>query len=493
MIHKKLEEVLFVLPADTLLEVRLFIQSPYFTHNSNVSTLLQLYDYILEFKNNNPHATLDKEQTAMLFFPTIPFVKGKKHAIDNLSSELFSIVKKFLGQKEMEKNQDFLEGLALSRFYRKNGFENRFFQTITSLRKKEDQKRCRFNQYYLNQYLIEEEFANYKGLNNTFVDDSNLTAKDRKLDVYYAILKFDQIFHFLNQQSKANITTTVSPNLRKFLWESSEPGEILDLPVIQLYKLAINLLENTGNTSDTEFFDLLDEIEEQLPFHKLKDLRAFQRTLLIRRYNQSSDKVNSSTLFSTYKDHLEKALLLYDNKITVHSFKNLAIFALKFKEYNWIEQFFNDYPPERICGTKYPFEIHSLRRADYHYYIGEYDRALELINYKAFEDPQSSIVADVLQIKIYFETENDILEYRLKSMDQKVRRTNLADSVKNRYYNFIKKTDKLIKYGGLAKDHKKLSKLKEELISMPDIIEREWLLEKTMEALGEETKTAVPE
>ena len=78
-------------------------------------------------------------------------------------------------------------------------------------------------------------------------------------------------------------------------------------------------------------------------------------------------------------------------------------------------------------------------------------------------------------------------------MDQKVRRTNLADSVKNRYYNFIKKTDKLIKYGGLAKDHKKLSKLKEELISMPDIIEREWLLEKTMEALGEETKTAVPE
>ncbi|MEZ4918967.1 MAG: hypothetical protein R2792_07640 [Saprospiraceae bacterium] len=243
-----------------------------------------------------------------------------------------------------------------------------------------------------------------------------------------------------------------------------------------------------NNDLFTQFCSLIEQCELQLPVEKAKDFRAIQRNIIIKKHGNYSNVENLKLVFDIYKSHLQSGYLLYSNSITVSAFRNLAIFALKLRQFAWIEQFFNDFPPERICGTKYPAELHSLRRADYHYYIGEYDKALELINYRPFEDPQSSILADVLQIKIYFETNKEILDYRLKSMEQKVRRTNLADSLKPKYFNFIKKVNKLNKYGGLAKDITKLKNLKKELFELPNILERDWLLEKTVEVLGEKPR-----
>jgi hypothetical protein len=494
MFHKKLLEILGSFTPEEVNLLRQYIISPYFRPNRENKQIVILFDILNlhNFDRNNPN--LSKTKIAKTLFPKVVLINGKKHPIDNLASALFAVVKSYLGQKEMEKNQEFMQGLALAKIYRKNGFESRFIQSISNLRKQEEKTKVRYLQYHFNQYLIEEEEAQFQGLYFSFSNDTNLSNKDQKLDLFYCILKFDHLLNIASQKDKAQIALLPPKQVIDFIYQYSEPGMPFDTPIIQLYRTTLSLFNDPlNNDLFTQFCSLIEQCEFQLPVEKAKDFRAIQRNLILKKHGNYSNIENLKLVFETYKSHLQSGYLLYSNSITVSAFKNLAILALKLKKFTWIEQFFNDYPPERICGTKYPFEIHSLRRADYHYYIGEYDRALELINYKAFEDPQSSIVADVLQIKIYFETENDILEYRLKSMDQKVRRTNLADSVKNRYYNFIKKTDKLIKYGGLAKDHKKLSKLKEELISMPDIIEREWLLEKTMEALGEETKTAVPE
>jgi len=118
-----------------------------------------------------------------------------------------------------------------------------------------------------------------------------------------------------------------------------------------------------------------------------------------------------------------------------------------------------------------------LNFGEYHFYKKEYEAAKDRVTYRPFENPQISILADVLLVKIYFETKDELLDYRMKALDQKVRRTKIAFFLKECYYNFLKKLDKVIKYGW-QKNSAKRHKLVEEIKTIPEIIEREWLLEK---------------
>ncbi|MCW5923495.1 MAG: hypothetical protein KIS77_14220 [Saprospiraceae bacterium] len=81
----------------------------------------------------------------------------------------------------------------------------------------------------------------------------------------------------------------------------------------------------------------------------------------------------------------------------------------------------------------------------------------------------------------YFALVNDcckpILDSRIKALGQKIRRSKLSRETKNRYYNFLKKLDKVIKYAWQAKSPKR-AKLIAEIRNTPEIVAREWLLEK---------------
>lgn len=96
--------------------------------------------------------------------------------------------------------------------------------------------------------------------------------------------------------------------------------------------------------------------------------------------------------------------------------------------------------------------------------------------YRLFENPVLSILADLLLIKIYYETEDELLHSRMKALDQKVRRSKLTPPVKNRYLNFLRKLDKIVKYGS-PKRANRLARLLEEIRTEPEIVAREWLLE----------------
>ncbi len=96
--------------------------------------------------------------------------------------------------------------------------------------------------------------------------------------------------------------------------------------------------------------------------------------------------------------------------------------------------------------------------------------------YRLFEATPLSLAADLLLIKIYYETQNELLESRMKAMDQKIRRAKIAPTTRNQYLNFLSKLNKIIKYAWKP-DKKRREKLLEEITIEPEIISREWLLE----------------
>ncbi len=182
-------------------------------------------------------------------------------------------------------------------------------------------------------------------------------------------------------------------------------------------------------------------------------------------------------MFNLLEKHLLEGYLYVDNKLTPLALRLLTNFGLKVHQFPWVKKLLDDHPPERICGTKYPVEAHSLNVAEYHFHKKEYAEAEAKLTYRAFENPNFSISADVLLIKIYYETGSELLESRMKALEQKVRRSKISAETKAGYYNFLKKLDKVIKYGW-QKPSPKRDKLVEEIKNTPSVFAREWLLEK---------------
>jgi hypothetical protein len=478
MLNRKLLEVLGRLGPAEKKQLRLFLVSPYFNRASNAEDIVRLYDLIVKYDANEEHPALSKKAVFVLFFPERQFKEKEKGPLDSLTSEIFRLIRRFLGQIELEKeNLEINDYLALSRFYRKFGFEERFEQTMSVLRRIQQNTPLRDSKYFFDQFKIEEEESAFRSLNNSFVDDINLLAAHKNLDLFYSIQKMDLTCLLEFQKRLTSISDyPTSPLFDSILSLIHNEGP-LNIPINHLYYLAIRQFNDSASDSDLiEFDSLLRKYKEEISDEKYQNLQAFSRFFWTLRYQKAGDGMSLHNNFDIYRRHLSEGYFYIDNLIPHTTFRNLVIFGLKLGEYDWVKNFLDTHPPERIGSTRYPAEIHSLNYAEYYFYLKKYDEALEHLVYKLFENPTVSILADVLLIKIYYETQNDLLETRMKALDQKVRRSKLGKEVKNRYLTFLRKLDKIIKYGWQKKSPRRLQ-LIDEIKSAPEIIAREWLLE----------------
>lgn len=482
MLNRKLLEVLKLLNTEERAQLGLFLKSPYFNHRGNALELIRLYEYILACDAEETHPKLSKMIVAKEFFPNKSFAEGQKGPIDTLASDLFGLVKRFMAQSAFEeKGWEFEEGIAMARFYRRYGMEERFWKIVQALRKSESENYVRDAEYFQKQFLLEEEAASFEGLNNTFEDDANIAIAVENLDASYLINKIE-LMCALSYQQKLS---------QKVIFNVSEPlaqatlnliPSFSNIPQYKLYRLVFQLLQKPEDDEAFSKFEYLLEMHSgEIPFEKVRNLKAYYRFFWNRRYTKSGEPLVRAQIFEVYKEHYEQGYFYESGDIMINSLKVLVLLALKVGQFEWVKKVLDEHPPTRICGTKYPVEAHSLCLAEYYFYTQKYNTALETLMYKHFENPNYSLWAEMLLIKIYFETKDDLLEYRMKALEQKVRRTKLSDETKQRYYRFLQKLDKVIKYG-MGKDSPKRARLVEEIKTAPGIIEREWLLEKLGEA-----------
>lgn len=479
MLNRKLLEVLRRLSAAELRRLRLFLCSPFFNTHRQAADLIRLYDYIVEREAEETHPELEKSTVAQVFFPQTPFREKEKGPLDALASDLFVLVRRFLAQQlaERETAPDYREAMALLRFYRKHGLEDRFRQAMQAAQKAQEARKIRDDRFFFEQFHLEEEEFHFRSWSNSFADDANLTTALQNLDAGYAVLKLEYACALRYQQKMAETrggpdALLLAPVLA---WTERYP-DVSPLSVI--YVLVYELIDDPQNSDAfSRLEQLLDEHRNAISADKYRDLMAYYRYFWARRYFHSGDDFTRQRMFDVYRTHYEQGYFDIDDGIASNPLKVLVNFGLKLGQFDWVKKLLDDCPPERIRGTRYPAEFHSLNLAEYHFYKKEYAEALDKLNYRPFENPNLSILAEVLLIKVYFETGDELLDFRIKALDQKVRRSNLTGAVKQRYYNFLKKLDKVVKYGW-QKGTPKRRKLAEEVRSIPEIIEREWLLEK---------------
>jgi len=479
MLNRKLLEVLQRLNPTEKGQLRQFLSSPYFNGGAKSGEILRLYELIVQHNAIENHPNLQKEAVFHLFFPNRPFEDKAKSPLDSLTTDLFQLVRRFLAQKGMEQeNDEVFEHLMMAKFYRKYALEERFWQSIQQARKAQADSSVRDALHFFKQFKIEEEELNFRGLYNSFEDDTNLYAVQENLDKYYSILKLEFASALEYQKRFTTLGELPSQSMNDSVLKLSEAGGPFDLPINRVYRLIMSL---TQSPEDTDRFAALEQLTKeyrsQIPSDKYKDMMAYQRTFGVKRYLKSGEEGASQRSFEMYREHLEEGFFYIDSSITLNAFYNLILFALKLGELTWAKHFLDSHPPERICGTRYPEDIHSLGMAEYLFAAKRYQDAEKTLVYRLFENTFMSIAADVLLIKIYYENKNDLLETRMKALDQKVRRTKYSQEKKENYLNFLRKLDKIIKYAWQPQSNKRL-KLIEEIKTIPGIVSREWLLEK---------------
>lgn len=484
MLNRKLLEVLKLLNTREKERFRLFLQSPYFNHRSNASELHRLYELIMAYNAEEEHPNLSKPVVAKEFFPHKAFSEGQKGPIDTLTSDLFGLVKRFLAQSTFEeKDLEFEEGLAIAKFYRGFEMEDRFWQVIQSMRKSMSIRQHRDAEFYHMQFLLEYEAAAIETRNNRFEEDANLSKAAQNLDIGYAIERLEllcalQYQKKLSQQVEFDMSFALTQAVLNL------PKEYSNIPQYELYRLVFKLIQQPeDDEAFSKFEHLLQKHRAEIPFDKLRNLKAYHRFFWNRRYTKSGGTQVRAQIFEVYKEHYEQGFFYEGEDIMINSLKVLVLLALKVGQSEWVKKVLDEHPPTRICGTKYPVEAHSLCLAEYYFYTKKYTTALETLMYKHFENPNYNLWAEMLLIKIYFETKDELLEYRMKALEQKVRRTKIASELKGQYYRFLQKLDKIIKYGW-GKNSPKRARLMEEIRTTPGIIEREWLLEKLGEGVS---------
>ena len=478
MLNRKLLEVLSRLDSTELKKLRLLLLSPYINPGYQDVVLIELYDYIISYQSDEEHPMLDKAVVFARFFPGKPYRENEKNALDGLMSKLVNLVRTFLMHEKLRRDAyetEYQETLASLQFYRRHGLEERFWQTVKAASKRQEEWPYKDARHYQRQFSLAEEIAAFKTIMNTFQDDANIETTSYYLDTYYSIVHLEIECALMYQQQLTGQPyddEQISQLLSIAHW-----GEGEQVALIRLYKLIIHLLKDPYSDEQYNSFEtLLDQSASEIPAETYSNLKAFQRYFWSRRYIKSGEAFYRQKLFDLYKDHFEKGYFYVDGSITLTSLRVLIIFALKLGHFDWVKKVLDDHPPSRICGTRYPAEAHNLNLAEYHFSKKEYPEAVEKLQYRLFENPNFSLFVDVLLIKIYFETEDELLESRMKALEQKVRRVKISPDARNRYTNFLKKLDKINRHIW-QKESSRYEKMTQEIKTTPQILEREWLLE----------------
>ncbi|MEL6970180.1 MAG: hypothetical protein AAFZ63_05175 [Bacteroidota bacterium] len=477
MPNQKLLEVLQCFTVEEQKRLRLFVASAYHNKKYNRTRIEALLEYILRNELNDD-LVFDKKELNHLFFPKKIFKANEKNPIDSLASDLYSLVRRFILQEKEEKDWDKgTEALAMAHFYRRNSMETRFWQVIKQARNFFDNQKKKDRKAFLKMWLVEEEIVAFQTVFSTYTDDSNLINTNTALDRFYAVAKLQKAATLLFQEKLGAVDPGNALLLSDFLIAIFLEYEEIQTPFTEINYLLISILKSPhDNELLNEFIQKAKAYRKDIPVFRYRNLMAFYRYFIGRNYQSNQSDAKLRQLFELYKEHLEEGFfhLRYKKHLMPGSLKLMTNIAIKVGAIDWATQLLIQYPPDKISGTRYPIEAHSLCQAEVFFAEGEYEKASDCLTYRNFENVNYSILADILLIKIYYITDHDLLENRVAALSRKTRRSKLTQNTKQQYLNFLRVVNFLLK-NRFTKPEAELSKIRTLVDELTPMIEREWL------------------
>jgi hypothetical protein len=248
------------------------------------------------------------------------------------------------------------------------------------------------------------------------------------------------------------------------------------IPSINIYYKMFSTYQDENNTEN--YFELRKLTQSYINIFPLEEQKEIYSTILgycINKINKNQVDFFRET-FEVYKDGIKENVLITDNSLSVTTYRNIVIAALRVEEFSWAENFIFEYA--KYVNEKYRDNAVEFSLARLEFYKKNFKQVLTHLNNVNYEDVWYNINAKTIYLHAYYELDEfDALESLLQAFKMYIRREkSLSADRKVHYLNLIKFTSALMKLN--AKEQPKVLKLKEEILATKGVVSKPWLLEK---------------
>lgn len=456
MTPSPLLQILSALSPASLKALNKFIRSPYHVTHPGVGELL-------ERLTSGRFVSPTKEGGLPDQLPA--------HRLYHLTNYLLEAVENFLAleiwkQLPHERHRATLQHLRRLRLDRASSGMLRY------ARKRLDADPLRGSDYHRNDYLLRLE-AYYLSQQEGRAKSVNVQELADAQDVAFICEKLRTGCLLLSHEAvtKREYDKGLLGRVLQFL----EGHRYLQIPAIAAYYHGY--FAQAGKDADDHFSQLktlLQEHAERFSIAEIHDLYLMAINFCIRRINQADERFFRE-IFELYRSGLHHGALLEDGTLSRWTYNNIAVTALRLREFEWVYGFLHDFAP--FLPDNHREGAFNFNIARYCYDTGDFQQAMQRLLLMEYDDVLQNLAAKTMLCKIYYELdETDALENQLDSIQIYLRRKKVLGYHKDNYTSFIRFMRKLLAVN--PNNHTQVEKLRQEIEQAPTLTEREWFLKR---------------
>jgi hypothetical protein len=416
----------------------LMAESPYFNQNQRVLALIR---YLHECAPDFSQEQVSKEAIFTILYP-----KGDKTFSIQIVHDHFSLalrlLESFLVQRALHSEPEINDHLmlrSLSRLGLKKAFQKNYSQLYhEGIPTREPSSFFYRFQTHVEAHTLAQIVRDKTSLG--LIDKAEAT-----LDNHFVVNKLKLSVMRVNLQQVFGVRASEAES-DNILLDENAVNIRLDDPLIAVYSGISDLLKQPQGTEryDT-LVGLLQNVGEQFTRRELTETYAFALNYAIQRFNRG-EIAFISRIFELYKRLLELELLTDEDGHFPHAFlKNIVTAGLRNKAFEWTARFIEEYTekvqPERRS------DVYAYNMAMYHFEKQNYREALRGLSMAKFKDVFYELGARTLQVKIYYEMEeDDSIGYLLRAFSAPLRRNKaVSKSYFKLFDNFLRFVNRLYK------------------------------------------------
>ena len=443
-----------------------FLSSPVFNQNLLLNRI-----FIFFRKNKNEKKNdINPKNLFQSVFPNEAFNRDQLHYALGYFTRC---TENYLAWDEWENDRD-TQQLYLLRACRKRNIPQLFSSVFKKTQYLLQTAPRRDSHYYRLHYALEME-AYQQGMYAGRSSADQLQPLFHWHDVAFVAEKLRNACLLLSRKKVQNVDldTGLLPAVLDLV---SHKKELLEYPAVAVYYHGYLTLSEPEKES--HFFALkngLPSAREYFNADELRDIYLLATNFCIHRINLRQDAYLRE-LLELYQTGLSAGVFLENGFISRFTYTNIALLALRMKEYQWghdfIERWKDKLPETQRQGAW------ALNLARYYCETGHFDLAMPLLQEMNSDDVLHNLMAKTMLLRMYYDTgAHNALQSLLDSFEAYLRRKR---QMGNQQYTAYRNTIRFVrKMSRLPPGQKKARhQLRSDIVATELVAEKEWLLQR---------------
>lgn len=413
-----------------------FAESAYFNKGKYRKEGLVLLKILQKAAPVYDSSALQKEKIYKNLFPGSPFAEGK---VDQVIVELNKLLRQFLSvERFMREESEHQAQIQLAHVLIERGLVARARQMLNGMLKKLESIKAKNFVDYGKLFEVADLIKLTESYNSNLKDVEHIPKALDYLDRYFHAQRLALLNHYTQTQRISQAEQKIDLQIQGNIFKIFECTEIESADVYLSQVIYTLLSEKSLEPEKFEYlFNLLKKYENDLTSVNLKQYFAYLRIYCTFLINTGENNLYS-LLHQIHVDNLQKGYFYHDGKLTKGAYYNISRIARVANEVEWAYSFIIEHK-DRILGENENRDIFRLTLADYYCEIGKFEEGLELLP-DSFDNIQFVLIQKSLEVKLYYEINSPIFEYRLGAFKMYISRASkrvLSEDSRERYANFV--------------------------------------------------------